>query len=222
MGQLDERDTRVFESARTRRTRTLRINSSRHPSEKHCSPSREILAQHLALEARLIRKRYKIAVGEHRDATPVPSVSRLWIRRSARFTACWTPPGRLPRRTPTQPKHTHSLHARGHTSNRPRLAWESFRYQLPLVALLLDAVRRLPRSWPDHGATESDGTGQWESNRDAGEPGAGPSDGIDTLPPKDSDGTSFMIFIPKIVHIQMLDYIYGRPIYRQNGCKLIC
>lgn len=127
MGQLDERDTRVFESARTRRTRTLRINSSRHPSEKHCSPSKEILAQHLALEARLIRKRYKIAVGEHRDATPVPSVSRLWIRRSARFTACWTPPGRLPRRTPTQPKHTHSLHARGHTSNRPRLAWESFR-----------------------------------------------------------------------------------------------
>ena len=36
----------------------------------------------------------------------------------------------------------------------------SLSVRLPLVALLLDAVRRLPRSWPDS-ATESDGTGQW-------------------------------------------------------------
>lgn len=79
----------------------------------------------------------------------------------------------------------------------------SLSVRLPLVALLLDAVRRLPRSWPDYGATESDGTGQWESNRDAGEPGAGPSDGIDTLPPKDSDGTNF-IFSREIVHILCL------------------
>lgn len=47
----------------------------------------------------------------------------------------------------------------------------SLSVRLPLVALLLDAAGRLLRSWPD-GATESDGTGQWESNRDAGEPGA--------------------------------------------------
>ena len=81
--------------------------------------------------------------------------------------------------------HTHArTRARRHTDKTGHeLAWESLSVRLPLVALLLDAVLRLTRSWPGDRATEYDGTGQWESNGDAGGPGAGPSDGTDTPPP---------------------------------------
>lgn len=81
--------------------------------------------------------------------------------------------------------HTHATtQVNGHG-----LAWESFRSAAassaaagccaPTASLLAD------------GATESDGTSQWESNRDAGEPGAGSRDGTDNLAYGVPDGTSF-------------------------------
>lgn len=60
-----------------------------------------------------------------------------------------------PRNRGTRMVHTHAgTQVTGH--DLPG----SLSVRLPLVALLLDAVRRLPRSWP-YSATESDGTGQW-------------------------------------------------------------
>ena len=91
-----------------------------------------------------------------------------------------------PRRRSTRMVHTHAEH----TDNRPRLAWESFRSAAASSAAA-GCCAPTDSLLAGDGATESDGTGQWESNRDAGEPGAGPSDGTNTLPRQRSSLNNF-------------------------------
>ncbi|CAD1478270.1 unnamed protein product, partial [Heterotrigona itama] len=92
--------------------------------------------------------------------------------------------------------HTHAEH----TDNRPRLAWESFRSAAASSAAA-GCCAPTDSLLAGDGATESDGTGQWESNRDAGEPGAGPSDGTNTLPQTSMDHEKLLLIHLHLNHL---------------------